>query len=252
MLALAACDRHTDDRGTLIVQFKLGNDVACKDFHVKTVRGVLDDDEEDPIEEETKCETKELRFEDIPSGEYKVRLYGYASADDSDDDNPVMDSLQNDDLRMSVIGDGTTVIAEPRVMLTSSPARLWVRWSFGYGTCKSADIGSFQITAWRNDGGDLLLEDEIDCEDVGDADDGFYRRIPDDKRLLSGNAGGLVAVQPRDGSGKDVGEALEYEYEAPGPGKDIRLSVKCDEDKEVKAGVSCWPEKSESIAMKTE
>lgn len=245
MLALASCDRHKNDRGTLIVQFKLGNDVSCDTFHVKTVLGVLDDGDEDPIEEEAKCETKQLRFEDIPSGEYKVRLFGYTADHDGEDDNPVMDSLQNDNLRMNVIGDGTTVIAEPKVMLTSSPAHLWVRWSFGYGTCKSAKIGSFRITAWRNDGGDLLLEDEIDCEDVGDAEDEFYREIPDDKRLLSGNAGGVVAIQPLDLSRKEVGEALNYEYKAPGPGKDIRLSVKCDENKEVEAGVSCWPEKSD-------
>jgi hypothetical protein len=242
MLALASCDRHKDDRGTLIVQFKLGNDRSCDSFHVKSVRGVLDDGDDDTYEEEAKCEAKELRFEDIPSGEYKLRLFGYTSGDE---DNPVMDSLQDENLRMNVIGDDTTVIAERKVMLTSSPAHLMLRWSFGYGTCKSAGIGSFYVTVWRNDGSDLLLEDELGCEAVGDADDGFYRKIPDNERMLSGTESGEVAVQPLDKSGKEIGEALSYEFKAPGPGKDIKLSLKCDEDDEVEAGVSCWAEKSE-------
>jgi hypothetical protein len=247
MLALtSSCEEHENDRGTLIVQFKLGNDRSCDSFHVKTVRGTLENDGDD-YSESAKCESKELRFEDVPSGEYKLKLFGYTS---DDDDNPVMDSLQDDNLTMNVIGDDTTVIAERKVMLTSSPAHLMVRWSFGYGTCKSAGIGSFIVTVWRNDGSDLLLEDELDCEDVGDADDAFYRKIPDDKRMLSGTESGEVAIQPLDKGGKEIGEALTYDFKAPGPGKDIKLSLKCDEDEEVKAGVSCWAEKSDATAAK--
>ncbi|HET6336536.1 MAG TPA: hypothetical protein VFG30_25105 [Polyangiales bacterium] len=242
MLGNTSCDEKKDDHGTLIVPFKLGNDRSCDDFNVKTVRGVLDhgdSDDDDSYSDEVKCETRELRFESVPSGSWRLRLFAYQ---DDDDENAVMDSLQNDDLRMNVIGDGTTVVAERKVMLTASPAHLLVRWSFGYGTCKSAGIGSFVVTVWRNDGSDLLLEDELDCEAVGDAEDGYYRKIPDEKRLLLGNDSGEVAVQPLDTDGKEIGEALSYTFKAPGPGQDVKLSLKCDEDEEVKAGVSCWPE----------
>jgi hypothetical protein len=241
VLGLAACSNTKDNHGTLIVPFKLGNDRSCSDFNVKTVFGVLGDTDDPASEDEVKCETKELRFENVPAGTYKLRLYGY-TADDSD--VPVMDSLQDNALTMNVIGDGTTVVADRKVMLTSAPAHLLVRWSFGYGTCKSAGIGSFAVSVWRNDGSDLLLEDELDCGAVGKADDGYYRKIPDERRMLAGNDSGEVAVQPLGPSGDEIGEALSYDFKAPGPGKDIKLSLKCDEDMQAKAGVSCWTEKS--------
>jgi hypothetical protein len=240
MLGHTSCDEAKNDHGTLIVPFKLGNDLPCSDFNVKYVRGVLSDDG-DEYEDEVKCETKELRFDNVPSGSYTLRLYGY-TADDYD--APVMDSLQDDDLTMEVIGDGTTVVADRKVMLTAAPAHLLIRWSFGYGTCKSAGIGSFAISVWRSDGADLLLDDELDCEAVGDADDGYYRTIPDHERMLSGTESGEVSVQPLDRDGDEIGEALSYEFKAPGAGRDIKLSLKCDEDSEAKAGVSCWSEKS--------
>jgi hypothetical protein len=243
MLGHTSCDENKSDHGTLIVPFKLGNDRSCSDFNVKTVRGVLtdEDDDDDQYEDEVKCETKELRFDNVPSGDYKLRLYGYPP---DNDDKPVMDSLQDADLTMTVIGDGTTVVADRKVMLTAAPAHLLIRWSFGYGTCKSAGIGSFAISVWRSDGADLLLEGELDCEAVGDADDGYYRTIPDARRLLSGTESGEVSVQPLDRDGDEIGEALSYEFKAPGAGRDLKLSLKCDEDDDVKAGVSCYTEKS--------
>lgn len=243
LMGHTSCDEDKNDHGTLIVPFKLGNDRSCDDFKVKTVRGVLDrgDDAKDDesYDEEVKCETRELRFENIPSGSWRLRLFGYA---DKDEDHAVMDSLQDGNLRMNVIGDGTTVVADHKVMLTAAPAQLLIRWSFGYGTCKSVGISSFGVTVWRNDGSDLLLEDELDCADVGDAEDGYYRKIPDDKRLLLGGDSGEVAVQPRDLDGRDIGEALSYTFKPPGAGQAIKLSLKCDEDKDAKAGVSCWAE----------
>jgi len=241
-LGNTSCDEKKDDHGTLIVPFKLGNDRGCDDFNVKTVRGVLDhgdSKDDESYEDEVRCEARELRFENVPSGSWRLRLYGYSAADD---DNAVMDSLQDTELRMNVIGNGTTVVADRKVMLTAAPAHLLVRWSFGYGTCKSAGIGSFVVTVWRNDGSDLLLEDELDCEAVGDAKDGYYRKIPDEKRLLLGNDSGEVAVQPLDPDGKEIGDPLSYTFKAPGAGQEIKLSLKCDEDEDVRAGVSCWPE----------
>jgi hypothetical protein len=242
LLGLTSCDVKEDTHGTLIVPFKLGNDRSCSDFNVKTVRGELDAGGDLQYDDEVKCETKELRFEGVPAGSYKLRLYGFSP---DDKDVPVMDSLQDDSLTMNVIGDGTIVVADRKVMLTSAPAHLLVRWSFGYGTCKSAGIGSFAISVWRSDGSDLLLDDELDCGAVGKADDSYYRKIPDERRMLAGNESGEVAVQPLSIGGDEIGEALSYPFKAPGPGKEIKLSIKCDEDAEAKAGVSCWSEKSE-------
>jgi hypothetical protein len=242
MFGHTSCDDSKNDHGTLIVPFRLGNDLSCETFHVKTVHGELDNGHDDPYTDDAKCEAKELRFENVPSGAYKVRLFGYA--DDDDDANAVMDSLQNDELMMNVVGDGTTVIAEKKVMLTAAPAHLRIRWSFGFGTCKSAGISAFHVTVWKNDGSDLLLEDELGCEAVGDSDNDYYRKIPDDQRSLAGNEPGQVAVQPLNTLGGEIGDPLNYDYKAPGPGQNIELSVKCGKDDDAKAGVSCWPEKS--------
>jgi hypothetical protein len=239
----STCDEDKNDHGTLIVPFRLGNDLSCDTFDVKTVHGELDNGHDDPYTDDAKCEAKELRFENVPSGSYKLRLFAYTASTDEEEDNAVMDSLQDDDLRMEVIN-GSTVVADKKVMLTAAPAHLQIRWSFGYGTCKSAGIGAFHITVWKNDGSALLLEDELECEAVGDSKDGYYRRIPDEKRNLAGNEPGQVAVQPLDTDGAEIGDALDYDFKAVGPGQNIKLSLKCDEDEDAKAGVSCWPEKA--------
>src|SRR5262245_58704260 len=94
---LAACE-DSDSSGTLIVPFNLGNQRTCKDFHVETVRGELNDAE---YVDEVRCDAGELRFQHIPEGAYNLRLYGYDS-----DDVAIMDSLQHEHLTINVI-DGT-------------------------------------------------------------------------------------------------------------------------------------------------
>jgi hypothetical protein len=241
LLGLAGCPGDDDSHGTLVVPFKLGNDrMSCGDFGVKVVVGELGDGK---YTDEVKCEAKELRFDNVPAGEYKIRVFGYESYDYDDHSDAIMDSLQTDDLEMSVIGDGTTVIAGRKVMLTSSPAHLLVRWSFGYGTCKSVGVSKFVVSAWRNGGSELILEDTLECENVGDSDDSYYRQLRDPDRRMTGDDDGEITIQPLDRDGSEIGEGLNADFKGPGPGKDIQISVKCDEDNMSKAGVSCWIEK---------
>ena len=218
---LASCS-DSDSPGTLIVPFNLGNQRTCKEFHVETVRGELNDDE---YFDEVRCDAGELRFQHIPEDSYNLRLYGYDR-----DDVAIMDSLQDEHLLINVIND-TTVVTDP-VTLTSAPARLMLRWTFGFGTCESAGITAFAVTVWRNDGSELLLKDELDCAKVGKGE-GNYRQVPDHDRMLMGTDMGEVSVQPLDSAGDDFCEPLTYRYPAPGPGGDIYLSMACDED-------ACW------------
>lgn len=231
VFGFAACLDPDDTRGTLIVPFELGNKRDCDTLGVESVRGELGDGK---YVDEVRCEQGELRFANVREGSYRLRVFGY-----DDDDVAIMDSLQGDDLTMNVVGDGTTVVADRAVKLTSAPARLKLRWSFGFGTCKSAGIGAFAVTVWRNDGSDLLLEDELDCENVGTEDDGYYRQVPDERRLLMGTEMGEVSVQPLDSNGDEFGAPLTYKFSAPGPGREIKLSLKCDED-------ACWGTEDES------
>ena len=220
-LVLAACE-DDDLTGTLIVPFKLGNDRHCDEFDVDRVYGELDDGSE--FTDDVKCEAGKVMFSQVPEGTYRLRLYGY-----DNDEIAVMDSLNRAELHVNVIGD-ETLLQEPDVMLTPSPANLKVRWTFGFGSCRSAGISTFLITVWRADGSDLLLEDEMDCDEIGDLDDAYYRVVPDPKRGLSGWAVGEATIQALGPDRGEVGDVLEFTFDAPGPGRDIKLSFSCEED----------------------
>jgi hypothetical protein len=139
----------------------------------------------------------------------------------------VMDSLQAGEVPVSVVGRGTTVIADPAIMLTAAPAHLQLRWGFGFGTCDSAGIKEFQVTAWRSDGSALLLDSKVACNAVGEGAE-QYRGVPDLQRELVGNEVGEVNVQPLDKNGTPIGQAATFEFEAPGAGRFVNLSVTCD------------------------
>jgi hypothetical protein len=219
----AACQEERAGSGTLVVPFELGNRRTCETFEVYRVRGELDDGDAVFVDE-VSCESGLLRFENVPAGNYNVRLFARDK-----DGVVVMDSLDDVSKPMSVVGDGTTVIAEDPVLLMATPARLYVRWSFGFGSCKSAGIERFDVSAWRSDGAELLLEGRLDCEDDGDEDD-HYRAVKDVKRTLAGDHVAEVTVVPLDEGRLEVGDPVTFKFSPPGPGHDIRLSVTCDED----------------------
>src|SRR5215471_8089977 len=112
VLGLASCLDPDDPNGTLVVPFQLGNRRMCDALNVESVRGELNDGK---YADEARCEAGELRFQHIREGSYKLVLYGYDS-----DDVAVMDSLQDDELMINVVGDGTTVVSDP-VTLTAAP-----------------------------------------------------------------------------------------------------------------------------------
>lgn len=220
-IALVACIKDKDSTGTLVVPFELGNGRDCKDFDVEHVRGELDDGK---YKDEVRCEVGVVKFEHVPAGKYHVRLYGL-----DNDDVAIMDSLEDDDLKMEVLGDDTTVIAGDPVTLTSAPANLYVRWTFGFGTCKSASVDQFEVEVWRGDGSDLILHSDLDCDDVSDDED-HYHKVPDPKRALEGDEVCEATVTPVDKHNDEIGDPVEFDFDPPGPGRDIKLSLLCNED----------------------
>ena len=233
---LTGCFEDEDPPGSLIVPFKLGNNKECKDFKVKRVVGKLDDDGDDGdedddriYEDDVRCEVEQIEFNDVPAGSYRLRLFGYDG-----EDYAVMDNLDSEDLSVNVIGD-ETVLADRAVMLTPAPANLLLRWSFGFGSCKSAGIDKFLINVWREDGSARLLEYEMDCDKVGEGEE-YYREVPDSKRRLAGDVVGEVSVQPLDRSGAEVGEPLGFTFQSPGAGRDVKLSFECAADPEYADG----------------
>ncbi len=217
----SACSSEKDPQaGVLVVPYELGNRRSCDAVGVKIVRAELDD----PMYvEEAVCSAGEIRFPEVPPGSYHVRLFGV-----DHDGVAVMDSLQAGEVPVSVVGRGTTVVADPAIKLTAAPAHLQLRWALGFGTCESAAIDRFSVTAWRSDGSALLLDAKVACDMPGDGAE-QYRAVPDLQRELTGNEVGEVNVQPLDKNDTPVGEPILFNFNAPGAGRFVKLSVNCNE-----------------------
>ena len=216
-----ACSGEDDpEAGVLVVPYQLGNQRDCGSLGVKIVRAELDDP---TYVEEASCDTGEIRFQQVEAGAYHVRLFGVDGSGVA-----IMDSLKSGEIPVSVIGDGTTVVADPAVMLTAAPAHLMMRWAFGFGTCESTAIDRFAVTAWRSDGSALLLETAVDCDVPGDGAD-QYRAVPDLERELSGDEVGEVAVQALDENAGKIGDAITFDFAEPGAGRYVKLSLECDD-----------------------
>lgn len=205
--------------GVLVVPYVLGNGRSCEELGIIAIRGELDDGD---FVEEVDCEAGELRFSHLDPGRYKVTLYGL-----NGDEIPVMDSLAAAPRAIQVVGDGTTVVFDPPLGLTSAPARLQLRWSFGFSTCEAASIAGFSISAWREDGSALLMQTELRCDMAGEGRE-QYRLVPDLGRELSGKELGEVEIQPRDRKGFSIGSSTTFTFPAPGPGAEVKLSLSCD------------------------
>lgn len=220
LAALAGCSSsHTDDTGVLVVPYELGNHRDCASLGVSTARAELDDG---MYVQEADCDAGYVRFNLVDPGRHEVVVYGL-----NDDDVPVMDSLADGPFPVDVVGGDTTVVVDPPLKLTAAPAKLGLRWSFGFGTCLSTSIASFGVSAWRSDGSDLLMEAELDCEMPGEGRD-QYRLVPDAMRALRGEELGEVDIQPYDKNGFAVGDPITFSFDAPGPGGSVELSMTCD------------------------
>jgi hypothetical protein len=220
LLVSCSSDDDAASTGTLVVPFELGNDKTCDALGVKTIRAVLDDM---AYVQESACDNMQVRFKDIPAGTYKVKMFG---VDDKGVD--IMDSVVSGDVTVNVLGDDNTVVTKPAVTLTAAPARLSVRWNFGFGTCKGIGIDHFLVKVWRENGDDLLLSANLDCNIEGEGAD-QYREVADDNRRLAGDEVGEVTVQALDHTNTPFGDAVSFNFKAPGPGQSIKISVKCDE-----------------------
>jgi hypothetical protein len=118
-------------------------------------------------------------------------------------------------------------VVQPAVTLTAAPAKLLLRWQLGLGSCESANLGGFGISAWRADGSELLMESEVACDVPGDGAQ-QYRLVPDEGRELSGDAVGEAQVQAFDDYDFALGDPITFTFDSPGPGGKVKLSMSCD------------------------
>lgn len=213
-------DTPKDTSGVLVVPFALGNRKSCEELGITGVRVELDDG---AYVEEAECDAGEVRFSMVPEGRYDLVAYGLDERGVG-----VMDSLATGPMPVDVIGDRTTVVVQPAVTLTAAPAKLLLRWELGFGSCESARMGGFTVSAWRADGSELLMESEVACDMPGEGAQ-QYRLVPDVGRELSGDAVGEAQVQPFDVNDLAMGDPITYTFDSPGPGGKVKLSLSCDD-----------------------
>jgi hypothetical protein len=218
---LAGCgDDPGPQAGVLVVPFTLGNDRTCEELGIVAVRAELD---EGMYVETADCDAGKVRFELLMPGTYQVSVFGLDA-----EGFEVVDSLETGLVQVTVVGEGTTVVAEPSLQLTAAPAHLLVRWDFDFGSCDSASIDRFALSAWRGDGTKLLLDTQLPCAMTGSGP-GLYREVPDLDRRVSGEELGEVSVEPIDEHGIEIGGAVKFSFDSPGAGRFVKLTLACDD-----------------------
>jgi hypothetical protein len=219
MLALGCGGDDPPDTGVLVVPYELGNGRSCEELGIVSVRAELDGGD---YAEEMDCDTGEVRFALLEPGRYEVSLYGL-----DEDGVPVMDSLAVGPQTIHVVGGGTTVVFDPPAQLTAAPAKIRLRWEFGFSSCEASGIDHFAVAAWRADGSELLMTSEVACDMPGEGR-GQYRLVPDVEREVSGDELGEVEVQPYDMHMLPLGDPAVFGFDPPGAGREVELSLSCD------------------------
>lgn len=220
MVALSGCvvTKHADS-GALVVPFEFGKQKDCGSSGVEFVRAELNTGES----VEGSCRRGRVRFEDLEPGPYTVVVYGM-----DHDGHEVMDSLDRKPVRVDVVGGHAMVVVDPPIQLVSAPAKLKLRWTFGFGSCESDEIGGFGITAWNVDQVTEMATAKLRCSTPGDHVEN-YRVVPDPGRLLVGDQVGSVDIQALDEADLPVGDRTTFTFDPPSAGDEIKLSISCDE-----------------------
>ena len=210
--------------GSIVVPVELGNQKSCEEVGVTHILAELDGG---MWSEEVTCDLGEVRFDNLEAGEYEL----WVGALDS---NGVAIMDNSGPQVVEVVGDGTTVTTDA-VRLTDAPAKVRVRWDFGFGSCSAASIDRFEISAFEVGGSADLLSASIACS--ADGDSNGYRELPDPNRDLRGNLLGEIAVTPVDSGGTPVGSTAQFTFEPPGPGYAVNLSLSCEDTGCTSSGV---------------
>jgi hypothetical protein len=218
--ALGGCAAATgSDSGALVVPYDFGKSRDCTTMGVQSVRAELNSGEM----VEASCKRGRVRFDALEPGAYTVVMYGLDA-----NGTAVVDSLSSGPVPVDVVGGNARVVVDPPIQLVPAPAKLKLRWTFGFGSCQSDEIDGFTVTAWHIDGTTELVVTNLPCATPGDRPE-RYRLVPDLGRTLAGEQLGAVDVQAYDESALAIGDRVAFSFAPPGPGGEILLSIRCDE-----------------------
>ena len=230
-LGTLACNNDTPT-GALTVPFQLGSSGSCSfknaadmDIPVESVRVALyrpgTVGTAEPIAEDTvDCADAQALFTTVNAGRYEVVAEGL------DADDLVVFDNEGEDSTVEVL-EGQDITAD-KVRLNLTPAKLNVRWSFdGFenNQCTQVPLKTLAVEARRDDGNSSLGSGVFTCDQAADGEMG-YHKLADDDRRLNGIDIDTVEITPQDASGKMIGEIAVFNFEPPGPGHTINLTIK--------------------------
>lgn len=218
-VALLGC-KNKDGPGDLSVEFVLGNDKACSEVGIETIRVQLSRSGEVLYTEEGVCTSGPVMLMDVEPNNYDLLVEGLDVAGVAVFDN--IDTPAGE-RKIEVFEDS---LALASVDLLARPAQLMLRWDFEFSSCAQSGIDRFEVRAFEVGGGNLMHEGEIDCESEADPATG-YHLLDDPDRVLTGSQLGEVGVIPLDASGTMVGEQVTFTFDPVGAGYPVELTLMC-------------------------
>ncbi len=220
---VVACNNDPES-GNVTITYSFAPGVDCDSEAVEEVRVQIGE----PNIESDACDNGggEIVLSGVNAGNYDLFVFGI----DGDMD-VVLDNLGGSDPtdRIEVVGGSTKDVD---IVLGLAPARLEVRMAVlndGFPAQCSSDaitVKGVRAEAWDFGSSDMLKSHDFDLCDF----DGFLP-VPDEEREINGRRFDGVVMQPLDGSGNPVGDALELSFgSAVGAGKLAQVDVSCDND----------------------
>jgi hypothetical protein len=211
-----------EEFGIVDAEFAISSDqISCEEAGVESIVAVLGDGE---YSETVPCNDHRIRINGIEPGEYALTLYGV-----NREGTRVVDNLKDGGQSVHVRPGETTDVQHP-IDLTESPIRLKMRWSLGWGTCKSRGLHRFVVESYDADG-QVIFAGKLACKTDGTLA-GDFRMVPNPKRELVNPDMAAVVVYPVDKNGSRFSDEFAVEYadeEIPeiGPGESWGMSIVC-------------------------
>ncbi len=193
LLPLLACSAllggcKQTDPGSATIKYRIGNDKTCEEAGVTDIHVILD--QEEGIEDDGPCGNGEFEFTGIPVGSYSVMVLGINS-----EGIAIVDNLDDAETKLKIEGDGKE-LETTTIVMGDAPAELYVRWDFDFTDCAGAGIDKFLVEAFDQDGSNILVSDELDCEGASG-----YTLVADPDRELA------AALVLNSGTGTPFGDA---------------------------------------------
>jgi hypothetical protein len=228
-VALLGGCQHEADPGSLVINYVLGNSKMCGELGIERLevtvfQGSLEAPTVMFTDEELCTDDGDLSVVDIDPGVYSVAVTGFDSNYVAIFDNMGQPTAE----RTIEIFEGAQATLDAN--LTARPAELLIGWRLGEGgfsNCGAVGIDHFDIIAYEEGGGSVLIETSLDCDLAGD--EMGFRAVPDPNRELNGTRFGEVGITARDASGAMVGEPAPFIFMPVGPGYQVKLRIECTE-----------------------